>query len=66
MQDSKIRRNRLTLSAPLAAPSARSRSTGGTLDTKTLFNGGRELQILHNSEIYRLTITKLGKLILTK
>lgn len=66
MQDSKIRRNRLTLSVPLPAPTAHGPSTGGTLNTETLFNGGRELKILHNSEIYRLTITKLGKLILTK
>lgn len=66
MQDSKIRRNRLTLSTPLAASSARGSSAESTLDTKTLFKGGRELKILHNSETYRLTITKLGKLILTK
>ncbi|WP_209011469.1 hemin uptake protein HemP [Roseibium aggregatum] len=36
------------------------------LDTRTLFKGRRELKILHNSDTYRLTITKLGKLILTK
>ncbi|WP_346910518.1 hemin uptake protein HemP [uncultured Roseibium sp.] len=36
------------------------------LDTRTLFKGRRELKIQHNSETYRLTITKLGKLILTK
>ena len=37
-----------------------------TLDSKVLFQGTREIRIKHNSETYRLTITKLGKLILTK
>ncbi|MEP5640344.1 MAG: hemin uptake protein HemP [Roseibium sp.] len=31
-----------------------------------LFSGTREIHILHNDDTYRLTITKQGKLILTK
>ncbi|WP_310618750.1 hemin uptake protein HemP [Flexibacterium corallicola] len=40
--------------------------TKKTLDSVTLFNGDKEVQISHNDETYKLTITKLGKLILTK
>ncbi|WP_073833076.1 hemin uptake protein HemP [Pseudovibrio exalbescens] len=36
------------------------------IDSKALFKGTREVKIAHNDEEYRLTITKLGKLILTK
>nr|WP_244265712.1 hemin uptake protein HemP [Pseudovibrio hongkongensis] len=36
------------------------------LSSKDLFEGEREIQISHNDDVYRLTITKLGKLILTK
>lgn len=35
-------------------------------DTRDLFSGQRQIQILHNEEAYRLSITKQGKLILTK
>ncbi|SUA99710.1 Hemin uptake protein [Pannonibacter phragmitetus] len=38
----------------------------GTLESTSLFKGSREVRIRHNDETYRLTITKLGKLILTK
>jgi hemin uptake protein HemP len=34
--------------------------------TENLFNGGREIEIEHNGEIYRLRITRQGKLILNK
>ncbi|MCD2178419.1 hemin uptake protein HemP [Rhizobium sp. C1] len=34
--------------------------------TETLFNGAREIEIAHNGEIYRLRITRQGKLILNK
>ncbi|MDJ0932738.1 MAG: hemin uptake protein HemP [Breoghania sp.] len=37
-----------------------------TLDSETLFNGDRELRIMHGDACYRLTITRLNKLILTK
>ncbi|ASP36056.1 MULTISPECIES: hemin uptake protein HemP [Stappiaceae] len=35
-------------------------------DTQELFSGQRQIQIHHNDETYRLSITKQGKLILTK
>jgi len=35
-------------------------------DTRDLFSGQRQIQIHHNEETYRLSITKQGKLILTK
>ncbi|WP_107989654.1 hemin uptake protein HemP [Breoghania corrubedonensis] len=37
-----------------------------TLDSETLFKGERELRIMHGGACYRLTITRLNKLILTK
>jgi hemin uptake protein HemP len=37
-----------------------------TLDTRSLFDGQRELCIVHNGETYRLRITRQDKLILTK
>lgn len=35
-------------------------------DSRDLFSGLRQIQILHNEDTYRLSITKQGKLILTK
>lgn len=35
-------------------------------NTRELFSGQRQIQIHHNEETYRLSITKQGKLILTK
>ncbi|MEM5581146.1 MULTISPECIES: hemin uptake protein HemP [unclassified Roseibium] len=35
-------------------------------NTRELFSGQRQIQIRHNEETYRLSITKQGKLILTK
>jgi hemin uptake protein HemP len=35
-------------------------------DSRELFSGLRQIQIVHNEETYRLSITKQGKLILTK
>ncbi|MEP0234370.1 MAG: hemin uptake protein HemP [Roseobacter sp.] len=66
MHTSKIRRDKLTIAAPQKVPSPSGERREQQLDTKTLFKGARELKIQHNSETYRLTITKLGKLILTK
>ncbi|MCD2172086.1 hemin uptake protein HemP [Rhizobium sp. C4] len=34
--------------------------------TAALFRGAREIEIEHNGEIYRLRITRQGKLILNK
>lgn len=38
----------------------------GAIPTEFLFQGSQEILISHNSEQYRLRITKNGKLILTK
>ena len=35
-------------------------------DSRALFAGARELLIRHNGELYRLRLTRAGKLILTK
>lgn len=66
MQMSNIRRDKLTLSLNRPGSSQEEGSKDLVLDTKSLFRGKRELKIQHNAETYRLTITKLGKLILTK
>jgi hemin uptake protein HemP len=36
------------------------------LDSRALFGSERELLIHHNGELYRLRLTRAGKLILTK
>ncbi len=36
------------------------------LRSEDLLRGGREVQILHGGEVYRLTLTRAGKLILHK
>lgn len=36
------------------------------LDSEALFQGAREVRIIHDDTQYRLTITRLNKLILTK
>ena len=36
------------------------------VQSRALFDGGQELQIEHNGEIYTLRLTSKGKLILTK
>lgn len=66
MNTSKIRRNKLTLAATHGPSSFKAELPEPVLDTKSMFKGFKELKIHHNSEIYRLSITKLGKLILTK
>ena len=66
MQMSNIRRDKLTLSVNRSRSTQEDRPQDLVLDTKSLFRGKRELKIQHNAETYRLTITKLGKLILTK
>lgn len=39
---------------------------GVIIDTGVLFQGGREVVIQHDGQIYRLRITRQNKLILTK
>ncbi|MGE5319837.1 MAG: hemin uptake protein HemP [Hyphomicrobiaceae bacterium] len=36
------------------------------MPTESLFRGGQEILIDHSGEIYRLRVTRNGKLILTK
>ena len=36
------------------------------VESETLFEGGREVVIVHHGQVYRLRITKSDKLILTK
>ncbi|MEQ8442096.1 MAG: hemin uptake protein HemP [Alphaproteobacteria bacterium] len=36
------------------------------IDSGTLLQGAREVRIRHGESVYRLILTKLGKLILTK
>ncbi|MBA5776172.1 hemin uptake protein HemP [Stappia sp. F7233] len=43
-----------------------SRPSPLTIDSRALFQGSREIRIAHDGTIYRLTITRLNKLILTK
>lgn len=66
---SNIRQDRLTLPAALGlrpSKSAPAPLQPIQLQSRSLFKGQRELHIQHNDETYRLSITKLGKLILTK
>jgi len=37
-----------------------------TLDSAELFQGAREVQIRHDEKLYRLQVTRNGKLILIK
>ena len=46
--------------------SARAEPARAPLDSETLLQGRRIVEISHNGEIYRLQATRLGKLILTK
>jgi hemin uptake protein HemP len=39
---------------------------GGAIDSQELFQDSRELRILHGGATYRLRLTGLNKLILTK
>lgn len=66
MHTTKIRREKLSISGLRRPQPTYSESSDLVLDTRSLFQGQKELKIQHNSEVYRLSITKLGKLILTK
>ncbi len=46
--------------APAAAPEMR------VIDAAELFAGGKEIAILHEGALYRMKITRQGKLILNK
>ncbi len=54
---------RMPVKDDLGAPAVKPKPT---LDSKSLFKGGRELIIQHEGQEYRLLITKAGKLILNK
>jgi len=63
------RKQRLSLSLSNARPAyfkAPTLSGKPELKSDDLFSGTREIHILHNDDTYRLSITKQGKLILTK
>ncbi len=51
---------------PAARVAAQRAATPRELDSRDLLGGARELLIRHNGENYRLRVTRLGKLILTK
>ena len=64
------RKSRLTI-APAGRPQLKPLAVAGpsaksSFSSNELFKGEREIRIEHNEQTYRLTITKLGKLILTK
>jgi len=40
--------------------------SGRSYDTAELFGGATEIEIVHNEAVYRLKITRQGKLILNK
>lgn len=49
------------------APAAPSRAVPVIrLDSRSLFRGAQEVEIAHDMQVYRLRLTALGKLILTK
>lgn len=41
-------------------------SEGNTIDSRLLLNGRATVDIAHQGELYRLRLTRQGKLILTK
>jgi hemin uptake protein HemP len=47
-------------------PEAPGRPAQRTLDSRELFDGGRQVVIVHGAEQYRLRLTRQGKLSLTK
>jgi hemin uptake protein HemP len=53
------REDRATLDSPPAPPARR-------ISSHALMGNGREVEILHGTQLYRLRLTSLGKLILTK
>jgi hemin uptake protein HemP len=49
-----------------ARPNAAAETPKRTLNSADLFRGAREVQIRHDEKIYRLQVTRNGKLILIK
>ncbi|MCB1773319.1 MAG: hemin uptake protein HemP [Gammaproteobacteria bacterium] len=45
---------------------ARTPGQTGRIDSRDLFGNQRRIAIAHGDKVYRLQITRLGKLILTK
>lgn len=65
------RKNGVSLSSsPLQrdgeGPTSAPRGTAKQLGSEDLLKGNRRIEILHNGERYVLSLTRLGKLILTK
>lgn len=53
--------------SPARASATQSNATsGGAIRSEALLQGKREALILHAGEVYRLRLTKNGKLLLTK
>lgn len=55
--------------APGAAADSSSAPSGPQterIDSESLLQGRRQIELLHQGEVYRLQVTRLGKLILTK
>ena len=46
--------------------SAGCETRGGTIDSRAIFGEGNEVTIRHGDQLYRLRITRHGKLILNK
>jgi len=63
MREEMIARQARTFSRTGDAPS---RSTTRVLDSERLFGSQKEIQIRHAGQMYRLRITRNGKLILNK
>lgn len=68
--DSGMDKQAPTLPSLMAAPAASHPSSSGTvprrLQSRELLGQDRELEIEHAGQLYRLRLTQLGKLILTK
>jgi hemin uptake protein HemP len=52
--------------APPPAPAPGARPPAEPIESRALLAGAREVRIRHGDAIYRLQVTALGKLILTK
>jgi len=52
--------------ADVAGPHRRVEIRDGAIDSQELFQKDREVRILHGDQTYRLRLTGLNKLILTK
>lgn len=51
---------------PPSSPTPPARATAEPIESRALLAGAREVRIRHGDTIYRLQVTSLGKLILTK